>query len=317
MPRLIYPCCIYFLCLSSLRAEEKAGPSAKTVEQIAETARKSVVVITRQPAATASAQGLGTGFVVAADGLIATNLHVIGEGRPITVRDWPTASSYEVTAVHASDRTLDLAVIRIDAKDLTPLELGDSDDAQGRPGGRRAGQPARPGAQRRRPACVSGRREIDGRSMIQLAIPIEPGNSGGPLLDMQGRVHGILTIKSLVTDNLGFAVAGQRAQAAAEEAQPGADGALADHRRPRRRRVAAAVRRPLAAAGRPHPRRGAGQRLRRPLALPVAAAGARAALRGRRHRASSTTRPAPPAWSSTPTAATSITASTPPAASCG
>ncbi len=54
---------------------------------------------------------------------------------------------------------------------------------------------------------VSGQRTIDGRPMIQLAIPIEPGNSGGPLLDMQGRVHGILTIKSLVTPNLGFAVA--------------------------------------------------------------------------------------------------------------
>ena len=54
---------------------------------------------------------------------------------------------------------------------------------------------------------VSGRREFEGRPMIQLAIPIEPGNSGGPLVDMQGRVHGILTIKSLVTENLGFAVA--------------------------------------------------------------------------------------------------------------
>src|SRR5262249_28734316 len=42
--------------------------------------------------------------------------------------------------------------------------------------------------------------------MIQLAIPIEPGNSGGPLLDMEGKVQGILTSKSLVTNNLGFAV---------------------------------------------------------------------------------------------------------------
>jgi regulator of sirC expression with transglutaminase-like and TPR domain len=43
--------------------------------------------------------------------------------------------------------------------------------------------------------------------MIQLAIPIEPGNSGGPLFDLEGRVHGILTMKSLLTPNLGFAVA--------------------------------------------------------------------------------------------------------------
>ena len=43
--------------------------------------------------------------------------------------------------------------------------------------------------------------------MIQLAIAVEPGNSGGPVLDMQGRVQGIVTLKSLVTENLGFAVA--------------------------------------------------------------------------------------------------------------
>jgi regulator of sirC expression with transglutaminase-like and TPR domain len=42
--------------------------------------------------------------------------------------------------------------------------------------------------------------------MIQLAMPIEPGNSGGPLLDLDGRVQGILTLKSAVTDNLGFAM---------------------------------------------------------------------------------------------------------------
>src|SRR5262249_2891535 len=53
---------------------------------------------------------------------------------------------------------------------------------------------------------VSGTREIENRQMIQLAIPIEQGNSGGPLLDMQGRVHGLLTMKSAVTENLGFAM---------------------------------------------------------------------------------------------------------------
>ncbi|HEX3726475.1 MAG TPA: transglutaminase family protein, partial [Pirellulales bacterium] len=54
---------------------------------------------------------------------------------------------------------------------------------------------------------ISAVREVEGRPMIQLAIPIEPGNSGGPLVDVEGRVQGILTMKSLVTPNLGFAVA--------------------------------------------------------------------------------------------------------------
>jgi regulator of sirC expression with transglutaminase-like and TPR domain len=53
---------------------------------------------------------------------------------------------------------------------------------------------------------ISGRREIDGRNMLQIAMPVEPGNSGGPVLDMQGRVLGIVTMKSVVTENLGFAV---------------------------------------------------------------------------------------------------------------
>ena len=42
--------------------------------------------------------------------------------------------------------------------------------------------------------------------MIRLAIPIERGNSGGPLLDRQARVLGLLTMKSAVTDNIGFAM---------------------------------------------------------------------------------------------------------------
>jgi regulator of sirC expression with transglutaminase-like and TPR domain len=52
---------------------------------------------------------------------------------------------------------------------------------------------------------VSGQPKIEGRPMIQIAIPIEPGNSGGPLLDLEGRVQGIVTLKSLVSANLGFA----------------------------------------------------------------------------------------------------------------
>ena len=53
---------------------------------------------------------------------------------------------------------------------------------------------------------VSGVREIENQRMIQLAMPIEPGNSGGPLVDRSGRVQGVLTLKSLLTPNLGFAM---------------------------------------------------------------------------------------------------------------
>src|SRR5690606_27829319 len=112
---------------------------------------------------------------------------------------------FQAKSVHASDANLDLAVVRIDAANLPALELGDSDRlakgqpvvALGNPQGLEHSVVT---------GVVSGRRELDGKPMIQLAIPIEPGNSGGPLLDMFGRVHGLLTMKSLVTANLGFAV---------------------------------------------------------------------------------------------------------------
>lgn len=182
--------------------EPKAVP-ARTVEQLAEAAKKSVVVVT-VVGRDGKRQGLGSGFIVSADGLIATNLHVIGEGRPITVQ-MADGKKHEVTSVHATDRSLDLALVRIDAKDLPALELGNSDKLKQGAGVVALGNPL--GLEFSVVAGVaSGLREIEGRRMIQLAMPVEPGNSGGPLVDMQGRVQGIITLKSAVSANLGFAV---------------------------------------------------------------------------------------------------------------
>src|SRR5207245_242252 len=175
----------------------------KSVEQIAEAARKSVVVIT-YAGRDGKRQGLGTGFIISADGLIATNFHVLGEARPITVQ-LADDRRFDVTSVHASDRAADLGVVRIEAKGLVPLPLGDSSGlkegqaivALGNPRGLTNSVVS---------GVISARRQVEGRPMIQVALPIEPGNSGGPLLDRQGRVQGILTMKSVVTNTLGFAV---------------------------------------------------------------------------------------------------------------
>jgi len=178
---------------------------AKTVEQIAEQAKPSVVVIL-STARDGKRQGLGTGFVVG-DGLIATNYHVIGEARPIQVQ-LADGSVHEVTSIHSSDRNLDLAVIRVAVKELKALPLSDTDDAKKL-------KPGQPIVVLGHPiklqfsvvaGVLSGQREVEGLSMLQLAIPIEPGNSGGPVLDQGGKVLGIVTMKSLVTANLGFAV---------------------------------------------------------------------------------------------------------------
>jgi regulator of sirC expression with transglutaminase-like and TPR domain len=196
MNRFILPALILIAAPQSFAAE-------MSVEQLAERGRKSLVVVT-QAGRDGRQHGIGTGFVISADGLIATNLHVIGEGRAVSV-ELPDGTKREATVVHATDRSGDLAVIRIDAKGLKPLELGDSDQikdgqsvvALGNPQGLKHSIVS---------GVVSGQRVLDGRKMIQLAIPLEPGNSGGPLLDRSGKVQGILTLKSAVTENLGFAM---------------------------------------------------------------------------------------------------------------
>ncbi len=188
------------------RAADEPVPKEKlpaTVEKLAEEAKKSVVVIL-YTGRDGRQIGLGTGFVVDADGLIATNFHVIGEARPITVQ-LPDGTKHEVETIHAADRNLDLALVRIKVKKLVPLPLGDAKSMKpgqpivvlGHPRGLEYSVVA---------GVLSGKREVEGNPMLQLAIPIEQGNSGGPVLDMRGRVVGIVSMKSLVTANLGFAV---------------------------------------------------------------------------------------------------------------
>jgi serine protease Do len=173
-----------------------------SLETLTASALKSLVVISHTDREGNEA-GVGAGFIISRDGLIATSLHVIGEARPITVR-LASGRRYSATAVQAWDRNFDLAIIQIDATDLPALPLGDSDTLkQGAPV-IALGNPL--GLERSVvQGIVSARREVEGSEMIQIAIPIEPGNSGGPLLDLKGRVQGILTLKSALTANLGFA----------------------------------------------------------------------------------------------------------------
>ena len=173
-----------------------------TVSELMEKSRPSIVTIT-QIGRGGAQEALGAGFVISADGLIATNRHVIGNARRLQVR-LNDGTTQDVTEVHATDPTLDLAIIRIEKKDLQPLALGDSDTVKqgaeviaiGHPQGLQYSVVE---------GVVSAIRDVEGCQMFQVAIPIEEGNSGGPLMDRQGRVQGIVTLKSAVTENLGFA----------------------------------------------------------------------------------------------------------------
>ena len=218
--RLMKPGFIFFVVLlgtSRILADDVASES---VEQLANRTRASVVVISsegREP----DRGGLGTGFFVGGRGLIATNLHVIGQRRAFKVQ---TADGIplKVLAVHASDRFRDLAIIRVDTKTLDqsiePLPLGEAKQSKpgtavvvmGNPHGLKHSVVS---------GVISGTRQVEDQEMLQLAVPIEPGNSGGPVLDMQGRVLGVVTRKS-VTENLGFAMQADSLKTLLEKPNP-------------------------------------------------------------------------------------------------
>lgn len=198
-------------------AEKKATPpEAPDVVALTERAKKSIAVITHF-GRDGKQNGVGAGFVVDAGGLIATCYHVIGEARPISVE--LGGRRYEVTEVFASDRKLDLAVVRIAASNLPALKLGDSAALRQGASVIALGNPV--GLEHSVvQGVVSAKREFEGVELIQLAIPIEPGNSGGPLLDARGRVQGLLNMKSAVTANLGFAVPANALQTLLDRPNP-------------------------------------------------------------------------------------------------
>ena len=175
----------------------------KNIALVAKKIRPSIVVVT-QEGREGKTVGTGTGFVISENGLIATCAHVIGESRLIKVR-FDNGNEYKVEQIFASDRKLDLAILKINAKDLKPLQVestqiseqGSEVIAMGNPQGLEFSIVR---------GIISGIREIDNQSLIQIAIPIEPGNSGGPLLNDKGNVCGILNMKSAITENLGFAI---------------------------------------------------------------------------------------------------------------
>ena len=134
----------------------------------------------------------GSGFIITPDGLLLTNAHVVDGARTVTVK---LSDHREYTAkVLGADRTSDIAVLKIDAHDLPAVQLGNSDQlavgdyvlAIGEPFGLEE-------------TATAGIVSAKGRSLpgdgyvpfIQTDAAVNPGNSGGPLFDADGRVVGI------------------------------------------------------------------------------------------------------------------------------
>ena len=154
-------------------------------------------------------EGSGTGFVVAANGYIATCAHVVDGARRIEVT--VGSKMYEAKVV-VSKPGLDLAIIKIDADNLKVSHLGNSDNVQLTQKVRAFGFPL---SSMLGTGLKSAAGEVGGVVMhpkhgkqIQTDAPVNPGNSGGPMVNENGQVIGVVSSKiaARFASSVGFAV---------------------------------------------------------------------------------------------------------------
>ena len=173
----------------------------------------SVVSITSE---SRSGNSSGSGVIFSEDGYVVTNYHVIENGESYTVLLADERS--QPARLVGSDPTSDLAVLQVNATDLTPAEFGDSDDVYVGDGVVAIGDPL--GVEFRGTmtngivSAINRNVNVNGRTMnlIQTNAALNSGNSGGPLINSCGQVIGINTTKigtftdSAGVEGLGFAI---------------------------------------------------------------------------------------------------------------
>ena len=136
--------------------------------------------------------GLGSGFIVSPDGVILTNAHVVADASEVTVK---LTDKREFKAkIVGSDPQTDIAVLRIDAKDLPTVRLGDAKDVRVGEWVVAIGSPY--GFENTVTAGIvsaTARALPDGTYVpfIQTDVAVNPGNSGGPLFNLKGEVIGV------------------------------------------------------------------------------------------------------------------------------
>jgi S1-C subfamily serine protease len=160
--------------------------------------------------------GTGSGFILTADGYALTNSHVV-HGRRRLRAVTPEGDSLGADLV-GDDPATDLALVRLGARDLPLAELGDSESLQvgqlviamGNPFGFQSTVSTGVVS-----ALGRAMRGEEGRlieNIVQHTAPLNPGSSGGPLLDSRGRVVGVNTAIIALAQGLGFAVPAATAQ---------------------------------------------------------------------------------------------------------
>jgi S1-C subfamily serine protease len=191
-------------------AEKKANPAETiTISKDAYSNTGKVInYITNGVVTIKTDEGHGSGCIVSKDGYIVTCLHVV-EGTDKVKVKLKSGDEYEGTVLRYDENT-DLALVKINAKDaLTSLNisaekeagLGDEVFAIGTPLGEELNQTVSKGV-------ISGERKIEDVQLIQTDVKVNPGNSGGALVDTKGVLLGIVNAKASGSgvEGIGFAI---------------------------------------------------------------------------------------------------------------
>lgn len=199
---------------------KNVGPSVVTVSAVAP--KRQVIQFSpfggfTQGTQGGTAQDIGSGFIVSSDGLVVTNKHVVADTTltyKVSTADGKTYDAKEISR----DPSNDIAIIKIDATGLKPVELGDSSNLQ-------VGQfviaigtalgefrnTVTTGVVSGLGRGISAGDQLQGYveqldNVIQTDAAINPGNSGGPLLNSSGQVIGINVAVAQGANNIAFSI---------------------------------------------------------------------------------------------------------------
>jgi len=195
---------LILLPLLPTHPNSELAPQSLNSAEIAKKIAPAVVLI---KGTTDNGEALGTGFIISSDGKIATNLHVIEDLRHAGVQ-LASGEKFDSFSVLAFDSRKDIAIIKIPGFDLPSVPLGNSNNVQvgepvlvvGSPLGLQGSVTT---------GVISSIRDDPsggGFKVLQTDASANPGNSGGPLVNRQCEVIGIITFKVRGGENLNFAI---------------------------------------------------------------------------------------------------------------
>lgn len=203
---------------ANTRPSSNINITAMDVSDVVAKLRPSVVEIATESVSSGNSifgqyisQGAGSGVIYSADGYIITNNHVIDGASSITVKTMD-GTEYPATLIGTDPQT-DIAVIKVDATNLTPATIGDSDAIQVGEATIAIGNPLGSLGGTVTTGIISAvGREItinnETMTLLQTDAAINPGNSGGGLFDVSGNLIGIVNAKNASSEieGLGFAI---------------------------------------------------------------------------------------------------------------